>query len=225
MSCPECSRAAQRLVTKVTRRFLKAQPGGGKIVCVNVVPADGTTAPGQLSLSQLARSVRRWKEALAGAGVGWFVGAIDWSFNEHRQNRYPPHWSVHFYGLTVTNDPEELKRRLRQQFPKAASIVRPVKVTDWDGDRRALRYILKPNFWRRVGTDGAKRFDKATAKHRTCCATDKQRLRSKHRRELLVHLDELGVQGRLVLRWAQVMALAGTGPAIVIRPPKGTRPR
>jgi hypothetical protein len=25
----------------------------------------------------------RWKEALGRAGVTWFIGATDWSFNEH----------------------------------------------------------------------------------------------------------------------------------------------
>jgi hypothetical protein len=124
-ACPECSHAAQQLVTQVTRRFLKEHPNPEMtIVCVSIVPADGASKPGNLTKDQHARNVRRWKEALGRAGVTWFIGGSDWSFNEHDEHRYQPHWSQHLYGFAATNDPEELKKALQRQFPKTDVIPR-----------------------------------------------------------------------------------------------------
>jgi hypothetical protein len=47
-ACPECSYAGQELGTDVTLNFLKARPSAETIVCVSVVPADGTTKPRKL---------------------------------------------------------------------------------------------------------------------------------------------------------------------------------
>lgn len=46
-ACPQCSHAAQQLVTHVTHRFLKEQPSSDTIACVNIVPADGASKPGK----------------------------------------------------------------------------------------------------------------------------------------------------------------------------------
>ncbi len=220
-ACPECSYAARQLVTQVARQFLSDQPSSDTaIVCVSIVPADGATKPGQLSLAQHQRNVRRWKEALGRAGVTWFIGGSDWSFNEHAEDRYPAHWSHHLYGFAATTDPEELKKRLQHQFPKTDAIPRPVKVLVWDGKKRPIRYMLKREFWRRIGTDDGERFDKTNGEQRSCRATDKQPLPSSRRRELLLHLDEIGLQGRLVMRWLQIVHLGVAGSAVVERGPK-----
>jgi hypothetical protein len=186
------------------------------------VPADGASKPGNLTKDRHQRNVRRWKEALGRAGVTWFIGGSDWSLNEHDEDRYPGHWSHHLYGFAATTDPEELKKALQNQFPKSDVIPRPVKVQPWDGERRALRYMLKREFWRRIGTDEGERFDKTHGEQRSCRATDKQPLPSARKRELLLHLDELGLQGRLMLRWLQIVHLGGVGSALVERKPKGS---
>ncbi len=100
-------------------------------------------------------------------------------------------------------------------------IPRPVKVQEWDGKKRPIRYMLKPEFWRRIGTDDGERFDKANGEQRSCRATDKQPLRSSQKRELLLHLDQIGLQGRLVMRWLQIVHLGVAGSAVVERGPKG----
>jgi hypothetical protein len=221
-ACPECSYAARQLVTEVARRFLTEQPSSKMtIVCLSVVPADGASKPGQLSAAQHQRNTRRWKEALGRAGITWFVGGNDWSFNEHQDDRYPAHWSHHFYGFTATTDLEGLKKALQQQFPKTDAIPRPVKVQPWDGKKRPIRYMLKPEFWRRIGLDEGQRFNKTDGKNRSCRATDKQPLKSSQKRELLLHLDQIGFQGRLMLRWLQILNLGGAGPAVVERGPNG----
>ena len=195
------------------------------IVCVSVVPADGTSKRGHLSKAQHVRNVRRWKTALGRAGVGWFIGATDLSFNEHMDGRYPPHWSEHFYGFTETDDPEMLKRKLRKQFPTTDAILRPVKVTEWDGRNAALRYAVKDIFWRRIGTDDGKRFDKRTGIG-TVLPGDRQTTPPiVPKMRTFLHLDAVGLQGRLLLRRAQFLHLGGCGPAFVQKIPRQRRRR
>jgi hypothetical protein len=220
-ACPECSTAAQDLVTEVTHKFLKKKAKAGTIVAVSIVPADGTSAPGQLSPNQHARNLRRWKDALGRAGISWFLGGSDWSFNEHENDRYQPHWSHHFYGFTITNDLQILKRDLQAQFPKTDAVPRPVKVQEWDGDTKPIAYMVKSKFNRRIATDDGQRFDKDNNKNRSCRATDKQPLKSSQRRDLVLHLDQIGLQGRLMLRWVQILHLGTAGPAVVERGPNG----
>jgi hypothetical protein len=68
---------------------------------------------------------------------------------------------------------------------------------------------------------GGERFDKSNDGTRSCRATDKQPLRSSQKRELLLHLDAIGLQGRLMLRWLQIVHLGGAGSAVVERGPDG----
>jgi hypothetical protein len=221
-ACPECGYAARQLLTPVIQKYLDDQTeADNQIVCVSVVPADGIINPGQLSAGQHQRNVRRWKEALGRAGVTWFIGGCDWSFNEHKDNRYPRHICHHFYGFTATTDPDELKKRLQAQFPKTDAIPRPVNVQPWDGKKKPIRYMLKSQFYRRIGSDAGQRFNKANGKDRSCRATDKQPLRSSQKHELLLHLDQIGLQGRLMLRWVQILHLGVAGSAVVERGPNG----
>lgn len=206
--CCECSHAGQKLFAKVAAAFVAKHVGAGQLVCVSIVPADGVCKPKDLDPAYAARNVRRWKERLGRAGVTWFVGALDYSLNEHDTGRYKPHWSEHIYGLTPTTDIDRLKKELRKQFQVTEAIPRPVKVKPWDGDPDALAYMLKPNYWRRVATDDGERFTKNGM--RSCRATDKQRLRSKERVRLALYLDELGLHGRLVLRWVQFVNRGAT---------------
>jgi len=221
-ACPECGSAAKQWLTRIVNKHLKGKVrAGNKIVCVSVVPADGIINSGQLSAAQHQRNTRRWKEALGRAGVTWFIGGSDWSFNEHQDDRYRRHIAHHFYGFTSTTDPDDLRKRLQAQFPKTDAIPRPVKVQSWDGDRKAIRYMIKANFRRRIGSDEGQRFNKANGKNRSCRATDKQPLRSSQKRELLSHLDQIGLQGRLMLKWVQILNLGTAGSAVVERGPNG----
>jgi hypothetical protein len=81
--------------------------------------------------------------------------------------------------------------------------------------------MVKAKFWRRIGLDEGQRFNRTNSKNRSCRDTDKQPLRSSQQRELLLHLDQIGLQGRLMLRWVQILHLGGAGSAVVERGPNG----
>jgi hypothetical protein len=182
-ACPKCSHAAQAFTTEVVGKFFASHPDRDKIVVVSIVPVDGEVAKGKLTADQHARNVRRWKEAMGRAGVTWFIGATDWSFNEHKDQRYPSKWQHHIYGFTATDDRVQLKKQLKKLFPKTDATPRPVKVRVWDGGEKAGRYMLKPEFWRRI--------------------------------------DQIGIQGRLMMKWLQIIHVGGLGWSIVDRAPRG----
>ena len=225
-ACPECAKAGQRLVANVTRRFLKTQNGdGAKVVCATIIAADGMIRPGKLDAAEHERATRRWKDRLGKAGVEWFIGGTDISMNEHVQGRKKRRWSAHIHGITVIENPKKLRSALKEQFPKTKAIRRPVMVEEWDGDKKALRYIFKPHFSRRIATDDARRYDKKAEAMRTCRDTDTQPLKSKQKRELLLHLDGIGMQSRLLMRCCQLLNAKSKGPTIVLRLPKGAGSR
>lgn len=117
-----------------------------------------------------------------------------------------------------TKNINRLKKRLKRRFLKTDAVPRPVQVVQWDGRSRALRYALKANFQRRIGRDDGNRFSTKKGTNRTCRVTEKQRLRSMDKRELLLNLDQIGLQGRLLLRCAQF--INAQAPEIVMRLPK-----
>ena len=224
-ACPMCAGAAQRLASRATRAFLQSQPDQGEIVCVTIVTTDGMCQPSQLLLTQHRRILRRWRDRIGRSGVDWFVGAVDFSYNEHGNGRYPAHWSVHLVGFTHTDDPVDLKQEFLQQFPRSDAVPRPVKVKPWDGDILAGLYTFKADFRRQIGKDDGQRFIKATGDCRTCRGTDKQPLRSAEKLELLLHLEAIGLQGRLFTLHAQFLNLKRTGPTFVKKMPPTRRRR
>jgi hypothetical protein len=211
-ACPQCAHAAQRLFARTTRRHLK---GKVRVVCVSIVPANDTLNPGSLSLSEQERFVRRNKEKIGRAHEGFFIGAVDWTLNEHLQQKHQPYWCPHIHGITTTKNLKRLRRKLKRQFPRSDLIFRPITVREWDEHFAALRYPFKSRFQRRISTDKGERFDKRTGENRKCRDTDSQPLRSRHRLELLLHLDAIGIAGQLLLRRLQFMNLRDTGPTFV----------
>lgn len=166
------------------------------------------------------RFIRRTRDKIARAHPGFFIGAVDLSLNEHLQKKHRPHWCRHVHGFVSTNKPKALKRKLKKQFSATDLIPRPVNVQPWDGDSQAIRYALKSQFDRRINSDNGQRFDKKIGKSRKCKDTDIQPLKSTQRLELLLHVDDIGIAGRLLLRGVQFLNLKGAGPTLVDRPVK-----
>jgi hypothetical protein len=192
-ACPECAAAAQNLFVTILRRFVDARSNDNEVLLfATVVPIDGIVRPGQLSESENRKALRRWRERLGQARVPWFVGGVDFSLNDNIEPGRR-RWSVHVHGLTAARDAKHLKNAIKAHFPKSPdiSISVPVKLTKWDGREEALRYLLKPNFWRRISNDGSTR------------TTENQHLRSAERRELSLHLDAIGLVGRVFVKNAQ----------------------
>jgi hypothetical protein len=171
-------------------------------------------------MSEHARFIRRNKDKIARAHDGVFIGAVDFSFNEHHQQKYSPCWCPHLHGFIIADRRRRVAKALKRQFPRTTITPTPVKIVAWDRDIKAAYYMMKSVFKRRIAIDHGKRFDKKTGEYRTCRDTDNQPLRSRDLKELLLHLDSIGLAGRLVLRGVQFQNLKDLGPTFKTRPIK-----
>jgi hypothetical protein len=166
-------------------------------------------------MSNHARFIRRTRDKIGRAGIRTLIGAVDWSFNEVKgKNR--KRWSRHVHGVIPNGGNDADIDALKKQFPKSRDVRKPLHVAQWDGDSKALRYLMKQATKRRISFMG-QRFDKTSGNHRACRDTDHQPLRSSDKLELLLHLDDIGIAGRLVLKGVQFLNLSNKGPTFVDR--------
>jgi hypothetical protein len=82
---------------------------------------------------------------------------------------------------------------LRRYFSRTRTVLRPVKIQDWDGDRAAIGYALKYQFGRRISDLGLR-----SSGERVCKVTSYDRLRSRERVELYSYLHEIGLGARIL---------------------------
>jgi hypothetical protein len=214
-ACPVCGLAVRSHLTGKIRAFLRDHGSDSEVMAISIVVPSSAVPIGDLNEFSPANFARRIKYALGKAKVAWVVGCLDCSVNFHEADRYEPHWAVHLHGFTATDDQQALRRRLVEAIKKSDAIPRPVRVTPWDGSKKAIRYALKTTFQRRKGIDNARRFNAVTGKWRTCRATKTQRLLAAEKLELALHLDSIGWEGRMFMRHAQLRR-SKAGPTIAL---------
>jgi hypothetical protein len=164
-------------------------------------------------------------KVLQEAGLGIFIGALDFSRNEdHRQlnaidgKQFASHWSVHLYGFV----PEEeitarAERILRATFRRSNEVPLPVKILPFDGNVRALLYGMKPNFFRRVTVIG-KGYDRK-GNPRLCRNSRSRPLRPWQDASLRVVVNKLTLTDRLVLIGVKLRAIPSGFSLVLTRPP------
>lgn len=202
-ACRVCSVRAQGYVAQGIRHLAAEKTG---IFFLTVVPAKSTVAVGGLNPEDHANHERRLKRTLKETGVEWLIGGTDLSLNEHKNGRYEPHWCPHLHAMGKTDDLERLKAWLKEAFHPTEAIFRAVKATAWDGNMAAPLYVLKPDFERRHGYYGEQCYDSRRNEFVAACNTRKQKLRSAERLELLLYLEQLGIQSRVFCYGIQVHA-------------------
>jgi hypothetical protein len=186
------------------RRFLHRHGKGRTIVFMVVVLPSAAVEPGKLANTDIDNLKRRFKYLFGKAGVEWVIGCFDYSLNWHKEGRYQPHWSVHLQGFTVTDDIKQLQRRLSKLVKNTDVEATPVWLEEWNGDKKAVGYVLKTWFRRREGVEDTERYDPITNKFRLSRTTNKPRLLAAEKVELALHLAKVGWRGRLFLRHAQL---------------------
>lgn len=191
-ACPECGRLFQRWFVRRSKKFIAKHISRPKheLVAVSIVPSDFLARPGYLSALNMRNFIRRAKLKLKEAGIDVALGAIDFSLNEDREQKYLPFWSPHFYLITSTADKATLKKKLRRLFSKTKEVPRPAKITSFKNIARRRSYALKMNFKRRIGYNDIKKI-------RKCRNTSRDKLRAAERFELFIYLDLVGLADRV----------------------------
>jgi hypothetical protein len=212
-ACPECGRLLQRCFVRQSRPFIcrEIDKKGTQLVALNIVPPRPVVKPGTLQRFSVADLQRRIKFALDQVGIGNAIGGIDFSFNEDRDGKYSPFWSVHAYLITATDDRVGLRKRLRKlrpQFKRTKRVRRPIKVSPFENSRRRRSYALKMAFKRRIGYDEIKLTKDGEPRERR--NTSKDKLRAIERIELFLYLDQIGLAERVFFRGGKPVISAGT---------------
>lgn len=166
---------------------------------VTLVPRRAAPRVTNLAAFEVSNLHRRVKEDLRPIRIEWAIMVLDMTLNEHEANRLHARWQHHYHGFIVTSlTRKELRLALKRVFPKSEAIPRPVHVKEWNGSEGAIRYLLKPDIYRRISSDHGERFDRKTGRVRLCKTTRSDRLRAAEQIELALYLDKIGLQSRLL---------------------------
>lgn len=190
--CPECGRALQRLFAAKATDLLAPRHE------YDVASMIGRTSrrQGKLNTLSLLRFKQHALRALRKGHAGLAIGAIDFSFNEFPVTKNYSRWTPQIWLLIHNAGRPRWERVIRKAFRPRPIVPRPVRITPWDGDIKALGYALKTDFVRRISTR-TERF--ARGEFRPCKDTQHDRLRAAERVELYEYLHSLGLEGRLIL--------------------------
>jgi hypothetical protein len=212
-ACPECGRLFQRLFVRSSKKFIARHIAllWSWLVGVSIVPYDPIIPPGQLSSLDIVNMQRRLKFALKKTKIGVALGGIDFSFNEDREGKYAPFWSVHFYLIASTEDKKKLSKKLRELFLESDIVPRPVKISRFKNTERRRSYALKMNFKRRIGYHETKN---QNGKIRKCRNASRDKLRAAERFELFLYLDKIGLASRVIC-WGAKPVVNSSGVKIV----------
>ena len=195
-ACPTCMRAQQRWFVQDTMCVLGPRVQRGyRTLVLSLVPEVGRIPAGATDTFDIDKFRNSIREALKACGIEHYKLGLDISLNQRAGLASPGLWQLQLWGFF-----HEPKRRWREQLkamlnPNGA-VTRPVKVVKPDSLEAAAAYGLKDTFVRRVSYRNANldRGDRGE-----CWNTRDRILRGDAWVELMLFLDRIGVQRRILL--------------------------
>jgi hypothetical protein len=193
---PVSMRAQQRWFVNDTMCVL--QPlvlRGYRAKVLSLVPEFGRIPAGSLNTFDIDKFLDDIREALKACGIVHFKLGLDVSLNQRAGVASPGFWQLQLWGFF-----HEPKRRWREQLKArlnpTGAVTRPVKVVEPDSLEAAAAYGLKSTFVRRVSYRKANlnREDRGE-----CGNTRGRHLRGDPWVELMLFLDRIGLQRRILL--------------------------
>lgn len=162
---------------------------------ISAIPKDLQRPAGQLHTIKLPLVMARLKRQLIRYELGPlpFVAGTDFSYNEDSEERYEPHWQVHFWIYVVGPMFKLEKDGLTRFFPADLTVPKPTMVKPVTDEMEAVSYLWKSVFHRRVTyVDSNGRLN-----------TRKVPLKPDQEREIRVYLDQYAPTDRLCLNGLQ----------------------
>ena len=200
-ACPECGRLLQRAWVRESGRLIRSMSGqGDELVALSLVLPNSVVAQGDLKSFDVRNMQRRLKSRLDDADIDVAIGAIDFSFNEDEQGKYPGFWCPHAYVIAATENRHRLAARLNG-FRTSPEIPHPTKVTPFKNTADRRSYAMKMHFARRIGYDDQR--IQNNGKIRYFRNTRPDRLRAIERLELMLFLDQIGFGERAIFRFVK----------------------
>jgi hypothetical protein len=196
-ACPICVRAVQRWLvdTSIAVRGEFAALGMGTTKVISAIPNFGRVPADGLRQFDWAAFQDSCVRALTASGIDDFFLGVDVSLNHNHGNRNSAYWQFQLWGFF--HEPQTPWRALLvEQVNADGSVSRPIKVIEPDDPLAAAAYALKSAFVRRVSFLKANvdRDDRGQ-----CWDTRDRILRGRDWAELMLFLDRIGIEGRLVI--------------------------
>lgn len=196
-ACPICIRAQQRWHVNDTMRVLGplVRDTGYRAKVLSLVPEFGRISVGKLNEFEIDRFVGSIREALRACGIDRYKLALDVSQNQRAEVASPGFWQLQLWGFF-----HEPKRPWREQLIAMLNpnggVTRPVEGVKRDFLEAAAAYGVKDTFVRRVSYRKAN-LDRENRGE--CWNTRDRLLRGEDWVELMLFLDRIGLQRRLLL--------------------------
>jgi len=192
-ACPMCMRAQQRWLVMDTLRVLRPLVRRGyQARVLSLVAEFGRIPAGSLDAFDIDRFYDSVRDALKACGIQHFKLGLDVSLNQRAGVASPVVWQLQLWGFF-----DKPKRRWRTQLNALLNpnggVTRPVKVVDPDSLEAAAAYALKSTFVRRVS------YRKANLHREDCWNTRGRILRGDPWVELMLFLDRIGLERRMLL--------------------------
>lgn len=129
--CPKCTRRKQfELITEYTSTFRKkgSAPRWMAAASLTLVPESGRIAAGELVDFDLVKERERIRRKLYGTTESArMLGAVDVTCNSHAEDKFAPHWQVHYHAISTEPDeldPEAIREFLGERGPTRGSTLR-----------------------------------------------------------------------------------------------------
>jgi hypothetical protein len=204
-ACPICTRAQQRWFVTETLHVLRPliRDPNYRPQVLSLVPEFGRIPAGSLDAYDIDAFRGSVREALNSRGINHYKLGVDISLNQ-RAGVARPLWQLQCWGFF--HPPKRLWReRLKAHLNPNGGVTRPVKVVKPDSLEAAAAYGLKNTFVRRLSyrKENLDREDRGE-----CWNTRDRILRGDEWVELMLFLDRIGLQRRIML----------SGRALSLRP-------
>ena len=153
--CHSCVRGLRKSVVPAAINCIdQAQTANGilkrQIVAFSAVLAEERYAAGDLHNADLRKINERIQRRHQRAELPLVFAGVDISYNEDSEERWPSHWQLQVYGVCVGLDLIEIRARLAKQYLGNKTTPRPLRVRRCRNLPKALSYMIKPYFGRRV---------------------------------------------------------------------------
>jgi hypothetical protein len=192
-ACPTCMRAQQRWQVNDTVRVLRPLVRRGyRAQVLSLVPEFGRIPVGKLNEFEITKFLKTAHETLKACGIDHYKLGLDVSLNQRAGSTSPGFWQLQLWGFF-----HEPKRPWREKLIAILNpnegVTRPVKVKRPDSLEAAAAYGVKFTFIRRVS------YRKANLHREDCWNTRDRLLRGDAWVELMLFLDRIGLQRRILL--------------------------
>jgi hypothetical protein len=150
--CPRCVRQYRRWFIDQTIRCLESR----HVKFVTLVPPRYRIPVGELDTFDTPRAKETLRRQIGRAGLtnAIVIGGVDFSYCEHAEDLFEPHWRPHYHLLVAGARRKEIRNALSRYYPKDEVTPRPIRIQPVTDLMPLIGYTMKPSFgMRRSYTD------------------------------------------------------------------------